>query len=223
MKLVGRDALVENSVENVKLVHRILEEVPAVSLNEFDATKTMLVIVDMVNGFVKSGNMASKLIEDIVLPIVKLKVRCDKVGIETIAFADCHTKFSVELRDYPSHCIAGTKEEDIIDELKEVGVSTVIKKNSTNGFLEDEFLQLLNKNDSICNFVVVGCCTDICVQNFALTLKMWFNKENKVSRIVVPMDAVQTYNAEGHDVDVYNIIALDTMVKNGIEIVKRIE
>ena len=216
------DELVKESREHMLRVSHILEKAEQLDIRKLDASNTMLVIVDMVNGFVRSGNMASDRIDDIVNPILAIKNKCDEVGVNTVAFADCHTSSSVELKNYPSHCVLGTKEEEIIDELKEALVTTVINKNSTNGFLEDEFINLLDENKNICNFIVVGCCTDICVQNFAITLKMWFNKNDRISRVIVPMDAVETYDAPGHSALIKNIIALDTMMESGIEVVKNI-
>ena len=51
---------------------------------------------------------------------------------------------------------------------------------------------------------------------------MWFNKNDRISRVIVPMDAVETYDAPGHSALIKNIIALDTMMESGIEVVKNI-
>lgn len=222
MKLVDSNVLMKESAKHMLRVLHILEEVRELDIRELDARDSMLVVIDMVNGFVRSGNMASSLIEEIVDPILDIKRKCDTVGVSTVAFADCHTSDSVELKDYPNHCVVGTKEEELIDELKRASVDRIINKNSTNGFLEEEFVKLLDENKDICNFVVVGCCTDICVQNFAITLKMWFNKNNRVSRVIVPMNAVQTYDAPGHSALVKNVVALDAMIDSGIEVIKNI-
>ncbi|MBP5426616.1 MAG: cysteine hydrolase [Clostridiales bacterium] len=219
MKLGNSQELVNASTLHMLSVYNGLESTEVLNVENLSKSDTVLVVVDMVNGFVKRGNLASSRIKSIVDPIRKVKDKCDALGIRVLAFADCHTENSEELRMFPKHCMKGTEEEEIISELD---ISNVIKKNSTNGFLEEEFLKWLSDNENVCNFIVVGCCTDICVKDFAITLKLWFNKNNKKSRVIVPVDAVETYDAPWHDAFVKNVIALDMMIDSGIEVVKNI-
>jgi len=70
------------------------------------------------------------------------------------------------------------------------GNSVIIEKNSTNGFNSDGFRQWLNKNcDEVNNYIVTGCVTDLCVLQFTLSLKAYFNEMNEDKRIIVPMNA----------------------------------
>ncbi len=73
------------------------------------------------------------------------------------------------------------------------------------------------------NFIVVGCCTDICVYQFVLTLKAYFNQNNLDKNIIVPMNLVETYDIDNvHCGDLLNTVFLNSMIQNGIKIVKEI-
>jgi nicotinamidase-related amidase len=109
-----------------------------------------------------------------------------------------------------------------VDELKDLGGWTLIPKNSTNGFLEPAFQEWLAKNEAIDTFIVTGDCTDICIQQFAITLKTWFNRKDRKSRIIVPIDAVDTYDLGLHSGDLMHVMALYNMIGNGVEVVSGI-
>jgi nicotinamidase-related amidase len=193
-----------------------------VKLKDLTSNNTVLVIIDMVNGFVREGALQSSRIEELVPGILNLSQKCGELGIQEIAFADSHTEKSPEFEAYPVHCIKDTFEADIVEELKSEGGYKLINKNSTNGFLQDEFQDWLRKNSSVDTFIVTGDCTDICVQQFAITLKTWFNMQDRKSRVIVPVNAVETYDFDIHNAELMNVMALYNMLINGIEIVEEI-
>ncbi len=197
-------------------------ELESIKFRHLDKTKTCLVMIDMVNGFVRKGALQSDRISSIVPEVVKLSFRCEENNIKKIAFADSHQEEAVEFKAYPPHCIEGTKEADIIDELKAIGGYRLITKNSTNGFIEPDFQEWLHDNPEVDTFIIVGDCTDICIMQFALSLKAHFNRLNQYSRIIVPMNGVNTYDADIHDGDLMHIMGLYMMMINNIEIVKDI-
>ena len=129
--------------------------------------KELLFIVDMVNGFVKEGSMHDAKIMDIVEVIQK---ECE-THKDRLFIADTHEKEAMEFRSFPPHCIKGTSESEIIDELKPY-VKEVLEKNSTNTF------HVLNKAilKDYDSFKIVGCCSDICVMQLALSLKTYLNQ-----------------------------------------------
>lgn len=213
----------ELSTKTITEIIKMLEAKPEVLLNDLSANRTALIIVDMVNGFAKEGALQSPRVKGIIPQIVSLSNKCDLVNIQKIAFADAHSNNSPEFESYPAHCLEGTTESEIVNEIKEIGGYKLILKNSTNGFLEKEFQEWLKENPNINQFIVVGDCTDICIQQFAVTLKTWFNKDNKKSRIIVPINAVETYDFDMHNGDLMQIMSLYTMLLNGIEIVKEIQ
>ncbi|HEX3026036.1 MAG TPA: isochorismatase family cysteine hydrolase [Clostridia bacterium] len=178
--------------------------------------QTALLVVDMINGFAKSGSLSSGRVGALIPSVAELTGRCREKGFKMIFFADSHPEDSPEFQFYPSHCIRGTRESEIVDELK--GQGRVIEKNSTNAFLEPEFQTFLKDNSEIRNFLIAGCCTDICVLQLALTLKTHFNRLDERSRIIVPRGAVDTYDAPAHPAELWNLFSFGCMLANGIEL-----
>ena len=222
MILGEKNEFLKESLEGLEYIYNSLSNVESIGMKDLDENKTVLVIVDVINGFIKEGQMADRRIENIIEPIVELKQECDKKGIKTIAFADCHDEEAVEFLSYPQHCIKNSSESEVVDELKSAGVDYIIEKNSTNGFIEQAFIEWLENNSKINNFIVVGDCTDICVQQFAITLKTWFNMKNKQSNIMVPLNAIETYDANFHNARLTNAVSAYNMMQNGIKIIKSI-
>ena len=183
------------------------------------AERTALVVIDMVNGFAREGALASPQVTALIPHVTALVRRCGELGIARIALSDCHTSHSAEFASFPSHCQEGTEEAELVGELQEVGGLLHISKNSTNGFLEEEFLRWLGTHPDVDTFLVAGDCTDICIQQFALTLKAHFNRLDLTSRVIVPADAVATYDAPGHNAALCHLMALCNMRTGGVEIV----
>ena len=105
--------------------------------------KELLVIVDMVNGFINFGALADKKIDTITPNIVKLIKHAKESGTEIVAFRDCHKITDDEFKDYPPHCLDGDAESELIPQLKEFEKDMfVIKKNTTNGFETKAFKTL---------------------------------------------------------------------------------
>ncbi len=210
--------------DNVLEMIAHLSNLESVHMNDIDEKRTALVIVDVVNGFVRCGNMHSERIEDIIPPIIDMLDAFKQKSMPVIAFADCHTENSAELSAFPSHCIENTPECEIVDEIKDLGGYQLIEKNSVNGFFAPDFKKFLEENENIDTFIVCGDCTDICVMNFCLTLKSYRNQKNKPVEIIVPIDSVETYDdMSTHNGDLMNIVALEMMANAGIKIVNSIE
>lgn len=215
--------LLKSSETSLTKMVSLLNDSPSVSLSSLNKDQTALIIVDMVNGFVKTGPMSSPRIQTIINPICDLLKQANHHQMEVIAFADCHHPDSIEFNAYPTHCLKGDFESEIVDEIKQSGSYRLIEKSSTNGFLEPEFQHWLTTHPNINQFIIVGDCTDICVEQFAITLKTYFITQNKLTHIIVPMNCVETYDFDVHAGDLMNVIALYKMKMNGIEIVTHIE
>lgn len=200
-----------------------INHLPVVKLSDFDAEKTVFAAVDIINGFIREGAMHSDMIESIIAPSAKLLEECDRAGIAAVAFADCHGKSCAEFDSFPEHCVKGTSESEIVDELKKIGGYTLIEKNSTNGCHEEEFQKFLAEHKLADTFIVCGDCTDICVLQFCLSLKTLFNKENKPLDIIVPINAVETYDAPYHNAAFANLAAYKLMKDCGVRFVSAVE
>lgn len=176
--------------------------------------KKALIIIDVNNGFAKRGNLYNPRVEALIEPI---KNYAKLFKGKLVAFTDTHKEDCLEFGSYPVHCLDGTWESEVVDELKDLEGLLTIPKNSTNGFHEELFKEFLVDNPEIDTFEIVGCCTDICVYQFAITLKTYFTMNNKQVDVIVHKDMVDTFDVpEIHDADKLNESFLNSMVSNGI-------
>ena len=186
--------------------------------------KDLLIVVDMVNGFVREGNMASPNIETIIPRIEKLVERYIDEGKAIAYVKDTHEKDAIEFERYPEHCVKGTTEAEMVDELRKYEhMALVYEKNSTCAMFAKDFLDDLNKMKNLNRIVVTGCCTDICVTNLVIPLRNYLDQENRNVEIIVPQDAVETYDAPTHKADEWNKKAFEFMEQGGITLVKTLE
>ncbi|MFV0380210.1 MAG: isochorismatase family cysteine hydrolase [Anaerorhabdus sp.] len=182
--------------------------------------KTCIVVVDMVNGFVKEGALSDPGILKIVPAIKNILDKAVDNGSTIINFQDSHEENSKEFEVFPKHCIKGTYESLLIDELIQYEDKMItLKKNSTNGFMQPEFLNIFNNLDCK-KYIIVGCCTDICVLQFALSLKGYVNQNNLDIEVIVIEDAVDTFETDGHLRSECNANSLNILKGAGIKILK---
>ncbi|MGM9531615.1 isochorismatase family protein [Intestinibacter sp.] len=208
----------DNIIKEFEVLQKNLDNLPIENLADYDLSKTALFIVDINNGFAKEGALYSDRIKSLITPIYEFVKPLEEKLNKIIAFTDTHDKNSVELNSYPAHCLVDTEECKVVDELLDIKNLEIIPKNSTNGF----FAMDVNILDDIDNVVVVGDCTDICIYQFAVTLKAYFNEKNINKNIVVPMNLVDTYDIPFvHPGDLLNIVFLNSMVQNGVKLIKK--
>ena len=181
--------------------------------------KNLLVIIDMVNGFVKQGNLADPTINKITPNIINLIQKANANGTPIVAFKDCHSYDDEEFNTYPIHCIDRTYESEIIDELAPYRDSFCeIKKDTTNGFITKKFRAIAQKHE-FDNVIVCGCCTDICVENFVKSY-LAFNKQmGRKTKITVVSDACYTFDGQNHNAKEYHINSLKKMQALGANVI----
>lgn len=144
---------------------------------------------------------------------------------DVIFLMEGHTEDSVEFNDFLIHGILGTKEAEIIDKLKPFLDRVIcIRKNSTSGFVTEEYQKYMKENmRKIIEMVYCGYCSDICVPNAAIPTKMFFNEHNINCDIIVPENAIETFDAPGHNRQEYNSIAKKVLRLNGIKVPQKYE
>lgn len=223
MKLLSKSEFLKESEKVMSDYYERLNSIEELDLSQLNCDETILVVMDMVKGFTDGGNLYSDRIEEIKNAVADNMKKCSEKGIETICFCDCHTMDSAELSAFPPHCISGSGEEEIADELKNICSYKVIEKNSTNGFIEPEFEKWLRENSKVKNYIICGDCTDICVMQFAQCAKAWYNSRNIQSRIIVLTDSTETYDAPVHAANFMNASALMHMECSGIELYSRLK
>ncbi|KGM97234.1 isochorismatase [Clostridium novyi A str. 4552] len=223
MKIDNLNNVLESGIESLKNIINVIKISEELDTGLLKKENTALVIVDMINGFAKKGNLMSSRINDIIPSVLKTTKICHERGFKILAFNDEHSLNSIEFKEYPVHCLKDTWESELIDELKEFKDIKIIGKNSTNGFMEEEFKNWMNLNNNINNFIVVGDCTDLCIMQFVITLKSYFNKKNEESHIFIPLDSVETFDSTEHNGELMNIFAVYNMCINGVQIMSNIK
>lgn len=198
-----------------------LKEYQAMELN--DIKDPILFVVDMINGFVFEGALADPSIDEITRNIEMLLQELDA---RSIFIADAHPPKTREFQSYPSHCVIGTRESEVIDALQPY-IHELFHKNSTNTFTCVDFQQFLKEQrlDLYHDIIITGCCSDICILQFALCLNAWLNEHNRNDlRIIVPINCIDTYHIEGiHDAIMTNEFSIANMKANGIVVVSELK
>lgn len=176
----------------------------------------IIAVVDMIEGFINFGALSSPDIRAIVPPMQDFL----KNTVESKVFlVDSHNEEAIEFKDFPPHCIKGSGEDKVIEELEEFAEMKFMK-NSFNAFHSEQFRSYIIRNmDKFRNYYIIGCCTDICVLNLALTLKTFFNEHSFGNEVYVIRELVDTFNLPGHDRTTENNAALGIMKTNGIKII----
>lgn len=178
--------------------------------------KQLIFVVDMINGFCKKGALADASIMRIVPEIRK---RLDQTPREQVWFVcDTHSEQAAEFEQFPPHCVQGTEEAEIISELAEYADSErTICKNSVNAFLAIADPAALFSAD-VDQVWIMGCCTDICIQNFAITLKHYLNQVDRHTEVVVDLNTVETFDSPNHSAAEARTGAVAQMRANGVTV-----
>lgn len=165
----------------------------------------VLIVVDVQNGFTKLGNLASPRCLAAVPRIRAIAEEAARRKDHLIFTADTHSPDDAEFAMFPPHCVAGTPEADIVDELSHLlpGVS-LVRKTRYSAFFGTSLASMLEELAPV-EVTVVGMCTDICVLHTVADLR------NRDWPVVIPAGGVDTFDAPGHDADEVNRWALDHM------------
>ena len=158
-----------------------------------------LIVVDMVNGFVREGIMADSYIEHIIPEQIRLiKEFLEKK--EGIAFVkESHSKDCMEFKTFPEHCVKGTREAELVDELKPFEKDALVyEKNSTSAMIAKNFLRDIGEMINLRNIVITGCCTDICDLNLAIPLKNYFNEYNTTVHFISHDELLKNHSKLPH-------------------------
>ena len=186
--------------------------------------KGMLIVVDMVNGFVREGVLHDEKIADVIPRQIELIKEAKARGDLIVFIKDTHDEDAVEFKRFggTKHCVRGTSEANLVDELLpfENDEDTIsIEKNSTSYMEAPEFRELITGLTNLERVDVVGCCTDICDFNGTMGLANYLDQNNRNVDIRVHTDAVATYAQEARQnyVEAANLL----MEQQGIQLVKK--
>jgi nicotinamidase-related amidase len=196
--------------------------------------KVAVLCVDVTAGFCSAGPLSSERVGGIVQPIVLLFERARSLGVRNFVLPqDSHSEDAVEFGSYPPHCVGGTGESKTVAELAGLPFSdlyTVIEKNSISSSIGTELDAWLTEHPHVTTFLVVGDCTDLCVYQLAMHLRLRANAHNlRGVRVILPVNGVDTFHlpvaaaeesgAMPHHADLLHLIFLYSMAQNGVEVV----
>ena len=192
-------------------------------LKNFEEIEEVLVVVDTVNGFMVDGPMANPKAMHIVPQQIKLIEKIlERKGLLIFA-KEWHCDNSTEFNDFPAHCLAGSWESELIDELKPYEqYSITIEKNSTSFVFARGFLNLMKLMKNLKRVYGNGVCGDICVPNGFMPLKNYFDQNNRNVEMIIPLDSIDTFDSPNHNRLEYQQASNKLMEQTGIKLVRTI-
>ena len=192
-------------------------------LNNRNEVENLVVVIDMVNGFVKEGALAAPSIQRIIPRIKEIleENEKDEKGLNVIV-RDTHPKDAIEFKTFGAHCVEGTDEVELVDELKPFAEKAAdFPKNSTNFMLADGVIPFLENCYKLKRIAFVGCLSEVCVKNAAITARNYFDQVNRDVEVGVYADAIDTFNAPGHVAEEVTERALADMEANGVKVYRK--
>jgi len=199
--------------------------------------RAAITAVDIINGFIRFGPLASPRVERIIPNVVRIMQAAWDSGVRNLLHAtDRHDPDALEFNAYLPHCLQGTAEAEPVDELQALpfaGSLLNIPKNTIASGMQTELEDWVLVHPEVDTFIVVGDVTDLCVYQLAMYLRLDANARNLQRRVIVPESCVQTYDypaaaAESlggfaHDGDLLHAVFLHHMALNGIEVARDIQ
>jgi len=182
--------------------------------------KTVVLLMDTIKGFHDIGNLANPRTANIIPNIKKLLMERNEQETKFFLVGDCHDPDDEEFKVFPRHCVEGTEETKIIDELRipfAKARGLYVRKTRFSGFFDTELESILKtlKPEQV---IFTGVSTDICVMLTAVDALM------RNYKVIIPRDCVETYDSlPDHPADQYNRWALNHMQMLGATVVDRIE
>ena len=200
--------------------------------------RAAVISVDLTQGFCTVGPLASPRVQAIVAPTVRLFERAHALGIRHFVLPqDTHEPDAVEFGSFAPHCVRGTPESETVPELAALpfaGEFITILKNSIDPSLAPDLQAWLVRHREVNTFIVVGDCTDFCIYQMAMALRVRANAHQvRDVHVLVPADCVDTYDVPvdvakslgilPHAGDLLHLVFLYHLALHGVEIVSTVE
>jgi nicotinamidase-related amidase len=219
-----------------------ITDLPTLDLEEYMQSNNIgpeqlaLISADLVVGFCYTGPLSSPRIANIVEPSADLFKRAHSLGVRHFALVqEYHTHDACEFEQFGPHCVRGTHEADTVEPLASLPFADqfdVILKNSLHPALDTDLDKWLRQRPQVDTFIAVGDCTDLCLYQLMMHLKLGGNATDRRINVLIPANCVQTYDlpvdiaanigATPHDGDLLHAIFLYHMALNGAKVVKSI-
>jgi len=196
-----------------------------------------LLSVDLTAGFCDAGPLSGPRVRALAAPAAAFMQAAWQHGVTAqVLLQDTHSPDAPEFASWPPHCVRGTAEAETVGEIKTLPFFDrleVIEKDSISSNLNTALPAWLADRPAMDTFVVIGDCTDLCVYQLAMFLRLDADARGLRRRVIVPaalvdtydfpVDAAQAAGAMPHPGDLFHAAALYHLALNGVEVVKRID
>jgi len=153
----------------------------------------VVLVVDMVKGFLEQGyNLYCGDEARQIIPAIRaLLEEQKKQGSSIIFLCDNHEIDDAEFKIFPVHCVKGTEETQIIEELRGYSDETIYKRRYSAFF--DTCLEHRLSQTAPDKLIICGVCTDICV------LHTVADARNRDYSVDVRSDTVASFDIYAHE------------------------
>ena len=204
---------------------------------ENDPGRVALFAVDVTSGFCSEGPLSSDRVGRIARPISRVFQRAHALGVRHFIMPqDTHSEDAIEFASFPAHCLRGTAQSQTVPELRDLPFSNlfqILEKNTISSSIDTGLDAWLDSHPQVTTFLVTGDCTDFCVYQLAMHLRLRANARNlRNVRVILPLDCIDTFDlpvdvadqvgAMPHHADLMHLIFLFSLAQNGIEIVSEV-
>jgi nicotinamidase-related amidase len=218
-------ALRDQATEHAELLSRWYEGLPELDVARLEPARTALVSVDVIEGFTRLGALSSPRVTAIIPNIAALVTRLSELGVPAsqIAFVqDAHPADAQEFTAYPPHCVKGTDEAEAVREFQALPdwlQYRHFEKNSIASHTSEGFNRWLEAQQ-VDTVITVGDVTDLCLYTMAIHVQTRNLALGLGQRVVVPESCAQTWDAPDHPGDLYHLLFLHQLARNGAEVVR---
>jgi nicotinamidase-related amidase len=154
--------------------------------------KKALLIIDMLNDFVKEGApLEVPRARGIIGKIKRELQKARRVGMPVIYCCDRHQPNDREFEIWPPHAIRGTCGAEVVEALKPIQREPIVAKTTYSAFYRTK-LQKVLKGLGIEHLILTGLVTNICILYTAVDAYM------RGYEVTVPEDCVAGLNTEDH-------------------------
>jgi nicotinate phosphoribosyltransferase len=151
-----------------------------------------IIVADPVRGFLEEGHplYCGPGARRIIPAIQRLLEEQVPRGARVFFICDSHRPDDPEFTMFPPHCVAGTRETEIVPELAGYP-HEVIPKTHYSAFFDTSLAEKLQSLQPA-RLIVCGVCTDICV------LHTVADARNRGYEVEVPVDCVASFDVSAH-------------------------
>jgi len=155
--------------------------------------KSALLIIDMLNDFVKEGGALVVPAAAGIIPHIEVELKkAREAKIPVIYVDDSHSSDDTEFESWPRHAVEGTWGAEVVKELAPFEGEHVVSKRRYSGFFGTRLDSLLREL-GVKIIILTGTATNICVYSTALDAFM------RGYEVIVIRNCVAGLTKEDHD------------------------